>query len=121
VSTPLDNDPTSNVFAESRHEASVYEDIDQSPEFQELRRRFRTFVFPMTLAFLIWYLLYVICSAWARGFMAHKLAGNINVGFVFGLLQFVSTFGIAWLYARYANNKLDPLSAEIRHRIEESL
>jgi uncharacterized membrane protein (DUF485 family) len=36
-------------------------------------------------------------------------------------LQFVSTFLIAWLYSRYANSRLDPLSAEIRHRVEGSL
>ena len=119
MSTPVDN--PNNVHAQSRHDAEVYEQIEESDEFRELRRRFRSFVFPMTAAFLAWYLLYVIMSAWARGFMAQKLFGNINVGLVFGLLQFVSTFGIAWFYARYANNKLDPLSSEIRQRIEEKL
>ncbi|MDQ1715509.1 MAG: hypothetical protein QOG52_292 [Frankiaceae bacterium] len=121
MSTPVDDNPQYEVHAQSRHAAGVYEQIEDSDEFRELRHRFRSFVFPMTAAFLIWYLLYVILSAWARGFMAHKLAGNINVGFVFGLLQFVSTFLIAWLYSRYANSRLDPLSAEIRHRVEGSL
>ncbi len=35
--------------------------------------------------------------------MGTKLVGNINVALVFGLLQFVSTFLIAWLYSRYAD------------------
>jgi uncharacterized membrane protein (DUF485 family) len=100
------------------HASDVYDRIEETAEFRELRRRFRTFVFPMTAAFLVWYLLYVFLSAWARGFMAHKVLGNINVAFVFGLLQFVSTFLIAWAYSRYANDKLDPLSADIRSRIE---
>ena len=30
-----------------------------SPEFMELKRRFRAFAFPMTVAFLTWYLLFV--------------------------------------------------------------
>ena len=98
-----------------------YENIQASPEFQGLKRSLRRFAFPMTAAFLAWYLLYVLMSAYARGFMGTKLLGNINVGFVFGLLQFVSTFGIAWLYSRYANRRLDPLSAQIRHRIEGSV
>jgi uncharacterized membrane protein (DUF485 family) len=121
VSTPVDDNLPYEAHALSRHAAGVYEQIEETDEFRELRRRFRTFVFPMTAAFLIWYLLYVILSAWARGFMAHKLLGNINVGLVFGLLQFVSTFLIAWLYSRYANSKLDPLSGSIRNRIEGSL
>ncbi len=86
----------------------------RSPEFQELRRRFRSFVFPMTIVFLGWYLLYVIASGWARDFMGTKVWGNINVALVFGLLQFVSTFLIAWLYERYMNRNVDPLAERSR-------
>lgn len=93
-------------------------DTQRSPEFQQLRRRFRSFVFPMTVAFLAWYLLYVIASGWARDFMGHELVGNINVAYVFGLLQFVSTFLIAWLYERHMNKNVDPLAAKIRHELE---
>jgi uncharacterized membrane protein (DUF485 family) len=99
-------------------EVSSYASVQDEPDFVELRRRLRTFVFPMTLAFLAWYLLYVLCSAFARGFMGHKLVGNINVGLVFGLLQFVSTFGIAYAYSRYARNRLDPLADKLRGEIE---
>ena len=74
-----------------------------TPEFVELRRRFRGFVFPMTVAFLAWYALYVVLSAYARDFMDTKVVGNLNVAFFFGLLQFVTTFLIAWLYSRFAN------------------
>jgi uncharacterized membrane protein (DUF485 family) len=95
-----------------------WETIQGSPEFTDLRRRLRVFVFPMTALFLLWYLLYVLLADYAHGFMSTKLAGNINVGLVFGLLQFVSTFVITGLYVRYANRKLDPVSDEIRARIE---
>lgn len=73
----------------------------------------------MSAAFLIWYFAYVLCSAYARPFMNHKLVGNVTVGLVFGLLQFVSTFGIAVLYARFANSKLDAEAERIRRAIEE--
>lgn len=98
--------------------AATHLGVQSSPEFQELKARFRQFVFPMTAAFLVWYLLYVIASAWARDFMAHKLVGNINVGLVFGLLQFVSTFLIAWAYARYMRSRVDPLAEDIRRQVE---
>lgn len=91
--------------------------VQEQPDFAELRHRLRSFVFPMTVAFLAWYLLYVLCSAFARGFMAHKLVGNINVGMIFGLLQFISTFGIAILYSRFANRRLDPLADKLRAEI----
>lgn len=92
--------------------------IEESADFAVLRRRLRTFVFPMTAAFLIWYLLYVLLSDYAHGFMSTKVFGNVNVGLIFGLLQFVSTFLITWLYTRYASRKLDPLADKIRDEIE---
>ena len=95
-------------------EITVYEEVRARPEFAELRRRFRSFVFPVTIAFLVWYLLYVVLSGWARGFMGQQVLGSINVALVFGLLQFVSTFAIAYWYSRYAGSKLDPLAERLR-------
>ncbi|MFD0664886.1 DUF485 domain-containing protein [Thermocatellispora tengchongensis] len=97
----------------------MYEQVQSSEQFQELKRRFRAWTFPMTAAFLAWYLLYVILSAWARDFMGITLFGNINVALIFGVLQFVSTFLIAWAYARHAGKKLDPLADQLRHEVEE--
>jgi uncharacterized membrane protein (DUF485 family) len=95
-----------------------YVAVEESPEFGALRKAYRGFVFPVTVAFLVWYGLYVLLSAYARGFMSHKLVGNINVALVFGLLQFVSTFLIAWAYTRFADQKLDPESTRLRDEIE---
>ena len=93
-------------------------EVQRSAEFGNLRRTFRRFVFPMTVAFFLWYALYVLLSAYARGFMSIKLVGNINVALLFGLLQFVSTFLIAWYYSRYAATKLDPLADKIGAELE---
>jgi uncharacterized membrane protein (DUF485 family) len=95
-----------------------YVDVAQSPEFDQLRRTLRNFVFPLTAAFLLWYALYVLLSAYARGFMSTKVVGHINIALIFGLLQFLSTFLIAWAYARYADRKIDPLADELRARVE---
>lgn len=92
--------------------------VQESPEFVELKRRLRRFVFPMTLAFLGWYLLYVVLADYAHGFMSTKVVGNINIGLVFGLLQFASTFLITFLYVRHADRELDPRATEIRERLE---
>jgi uncharacterized membrane protein (DUF485 family) len=92
--------------------------VQQSPEFQALRSRLRRFIFPLTAAFLAWYLLYVVLASYAAGFMSTKLVGNINVGLVFGLLQFVSTFAITTWYVKWADKKFDPHSEAIREEIE---
>ena len=95
-----------------------YVAVARTPEFDALRRTLRRFVFPVSAAFLLWYALYVLLSAYARDFMSTKVVGHINVALIFGLLQFVSTFLIAWLYARYAERRVDPLADDLRAKIE---
>ena len=90
--------------------------IHSSPEFAELRHRFRRFTFPMCALFFLWYMGYVLLAAYARGFMSHRLLGTVNVGLVLGLLQFVSTLAITAGYLRYARKRLDPAVAAIRAR-----
>lgn len=96
----------------ARHDP-IYDHLHATPEFAELRRRYRGFVFPATAVFLLWYLLYVILSNWAGGFMSTRVVGHINVALLFGLLQFVTTFGIAYLYARFSQRRLDPLARQL--------
>jgi uncharacterized membrane protein (DUF485 family) len=100
---------------------SAYERVHASAEFQDLRRRYRNFAIPATIVFMAWYLLYVVMCNWATGFMGTQVAGNINVALVFGLLQFASTFLIAWLYARHANRRLDPLAGKLQREYDEGV
>ncbi|MER5205606.1 DUF485 domain-containing protein [Streptomyces sp. NPDC002825] len=100
--------PTTEQFVE----------VQEGAEFGELRRTYRSFAFPLTIAFIAWYLLYVLLSNYAGGFMGTKLFGNINVALVLGLGQFLTTFLIAWLYSRHAANRLDPKAEAIRTRME---
>lgn len=89
-----------------------------SEEFQELRKTHRSFVFPMAVIFLLWYFAYVLLADYAHEFMSIKVWGNVNMGIVLGLAQFVTTFGITAAYVSFSNKKLDPKSAAIRHRLE---
>ena len=101
-----------------RHDP-VYDRLHESADFVELRKRYRGFVIPATVAFLTWYLLYVVLSNWATGFMNAKLIGNINVALVLGLLQFLTTFLLAYAYSRYSTAKLDPLASQLDHEYEQ--
>jgi len=92
---------------------TTWEEVQDSAEFQAMRRSFRRFVFPMTVAFLVWYFLYVLLAAYATEFFATPVFGNINVGLLFGLGQFLSTALITIAYIRWANRNLDRQAAEI--------
>ncbi|GAA2132552.1 MULTISPECIES: DUF485 domain-containing protein [Arthrobacter] len=95
-----------------------FKEVQSTTQFKELRKRHRSFVFPMSIAFLLWYFAYVLLADYAVGFMSTKVWGNINIGLILGLLQFVSTFAITGWYVSYSNRKLDPIASEIRHEIE---
>lgn len=103
--------PPQSPSAEEAVERSVA--MHDDPRFRELKRRLLVFAFPMSVAFLLWYLLYVLMSAYARDAMSTVLFGQVNVALVFGVLQFASTFGIAILYSRYAARSLDPLAGQL--------
>lgn len=114
--TVTERTPVSTTGEQST--GTIYEQVQASAEFADLRSRLRRFVFPMSAAFLLWYLAYVLLASYAPGFMAIKVLGNINLGLIIGLLQFVTTFVITTIYVRYANKHLDPAAERLRERIE---
>ena len=105
----------------SQQQHGVWEATQASPKFQKLRKSYRGFAFPLTVAFLVWYFLYVVLTAFAREWVSTPVIGNINIALILGVLQFVSTFLIAWLYERHSSSKLDTPSDEIKHQVEKEL
>ena len=97
-----------------RPSGAEYLAVQASPEFADLRRTLRRFVFPTTVFFLVWYASYVLLGVFAHDFMATRVWGNVNVGLLLGLGQFLTTFLITGLYVRFADRELDPKAAAIR-------
>ena len=93
--------------------------VEESPPFKELKRTQRSFVFPLSIAFLAWYFAYVLLSSFAPEFMAQRVWGYITLGLLLGLGQFVTTFAITMAYVSFANRKLDPKAQAIREDLEQ--
>jgi uncharacterized membrane protein (DUF485 family) len=105
-------------MSDSAPNPRVYQEVAESADFRDLQRRHRRFVFPLAVLFLIWYFVYVLLAAYAPDFMATPVFGSINVGLLFGLGQFVTTFVITMAYVAYANRNLDPAAERIRSELE---
>ncbi|MFE0645471.1 DUF485 domain-containing protein [Streptomyces sp. NPDC058877] len=99
--------------------AEIYLEVQRSPAFQEVRRRYRRFVFPAALAFLLWYLAYVVAAIATPGLMARPVTGVVNVAMVAGLGQFLSTFLLTWAYARHARLRRDRAALDLRWDTQE--
>ncbi|MER5929310.1 DUF485 domain-containing protein [Streptomyces sp. NPDC002054] len=94
--------------------AEIYLEVQRSAVFQEVRSRYRRFVVPATLAFLLWYLAYVVTATAAPGLMARPVLGAVNVALLAGIGQFLSTFLLTWAYARHARLRRDRAALELR-------
>jgi uncharacterized membrane protein (DUF485 family) len=108
---------TTDQYAKPQRQAAPdYLTIQHSEEFRRLRARFRRFVFPMTLLFIVWYFAYVLLAAYAHELMATKVYGQINVAILLGIGQFVSTALITIAYLRFARRRLDPQAEKVRQQ-----
>ncbi|MEV0120365.1 DUF485 domain-containing protein [Streptomyces sp. NPDC050703] len=99
--------------------ADVYLEVQHSAAFQEVRRRYRRFVFPGAAAFFTWYVAYVVTATAAPGLMARPVAGAVNVAMLAGLGQFLTTFLLTWAYARHARLRRDRAALDLRWSVLE--
>nr|WP_243769331.1 DUF485 domain-containing protein [Streptomyces cyanogenus] len=99
--------------------SGVYVQVQHSQAFQEVRGRYRRFVVPGVVGFLVWYVGYVVAATTAPGLMARPVAGAVNMGLLAGLGQFLSTFLLTWAYARHARLRRDRAALELRWDTQE--
>lgn len=95
-----------------------YQEVQARADFRELRRTHRSFAFPMTVFFLLWYLTYVVLGSFFPQLFTIKVIGNVNLGVLYGLSNFVVVFGITAIYVWYTNARMDPKSKAIREELE---
>lgn len=100
-------------------QAAVYLAVQRSAAFQQVRRRYRSFALPVSAAFLLWYLAYVVAATTAPGLMARPVAGVLNVAMAAGLAQFATTFLVTWAYVRHARLRRDRLALELRWETQD--
>jgi hypothetical protein len=61
-----------------------YVAVEESAPFTELKRRHRSFVLPLSIAFLAWYFAYVLLSSFAGEFMATPCGATSTSGSCWG-------------------------------------
>lgn len=99
--------------------ADIYLEVQRSAAFQEVRGRYRGFVVPASIAFLVWYFAYVLAATVTPSLMARPVVGAVNVAMVAGLGQFLTTFVLTWAYVRHARLNRDGAALELRWDTQE--
>ena len=76
--------------------------IERTPEFRALVRAKRAFIIPATLFFVAYYFALPALVGYWPDLMSTRIAGRINLAYVFALSQFVMAWVIMALYVRRA-------------------
>jgi len=93
------------------------EAVGRDPEMVQLEHRHSRFVWPVTVFFLVYYLSLNVLAGTSPGLMGRKLFGEFTFGYLFALSQFVMAFVVAWVYARWAARRMDPLASDLRDKL----
>ena len=112
----LSRSPTTGRMS-AEEAVTATEAVGKDPEMVELEHRHQRFVWPVTVFFLVYYLSLPILVGVAPDFMGTKVFGQFTVGYLFALSQFLMAFVVAWLYARWAASRMDPLASDLREKL----
>lgn len=91
----------------------------ESPEFEELLAKRRSFVIPVLVFVFIWYFGFIALAGYAPDFMGERLIEGFTVGYALALSQFVMTWVLGWLYLRKSDRDFDPLAKRAAERALE--
>jgi uncharacterized membrane protein (DUF485 family) len=69
------------------------------------------FLVPMTIIFMVGYVGLTVLAGFAKGLMAVKIAGPLNLGFTLIALNYALSWILALVYERIANGMFDPLAS----------
>jgi uncharacterized membrane protein (DUF485 family) len=101
-----------SASAASQETNTKWDQIAGSRQFKDLIALKKVFVVPAFVFFVAYYFLLPILVGYAPSFMSIKVAGVVNIAYLFALSQFVMAWTVAWLYVRAAN-KFDRLAKDI--------
>jgi uncharacterized membrane protein (DUF485 family) len=90
--------------------------IDADHRFQELHRRKSRFLWTLMIFSVVYYFLLPVGAAYFTDLFRVKVWGPVNVGILFALSEFVVAWLIAFIYARVASRRFDPMAAEIARK-----
>ncbi|MEC1259160.1 DUF485 domain-containing protein [Bacillus swezeyi] len=92
-----------------------YSKAAASPAFQQLLKRKRAFIVPMTVFFLLFYFLLPIMTSYFT-FLNQPAAGAISWAWLFAVAQFVMTWTLCILYTKKAD-QFDRMANDFKKEI----
>ncbi|WP_406344127.1 DUF485 domain-containing protein [Streptomyces sp. NBC_00648] len=87
-----------------------------SPGIPQLRTAYRLLRRVSTFTALGYFVLFLVLSGYAPGFLGRHISGGLTAGLLLGLCQLPVTLAAIAVYEWTAQRTVDPLAAAIRHQ-----
>lgn len=71
-----------------------------------------TYLVPMTIIFMVGYIGLTVLAGFAKGLMATKVIGAMNLGYLMIAINYLLSWVLAIVYGRVAADRFDPLAAK---------
>lgn len=91
--------------------------IERTPEFRALVRAKRAFIVPASLFFVVYYFALPALVGYWPEMMSTRVAGRINLAYLFALSQFVMAWALMAAYVRRAR-AFDRMAADLVARVK---
>jgi uncharacterized membrane protein (DUF485 family) len=93
--------------------------VTRDPLFRELVKTRTRFAWTLSGIILAVYLGFILLVAFARDFMATKIAGTTSLGIVLGFAVIVFAFVLTGVYINRANGRFDDLTRQLKERFSK--
>lgn len=91
--------------------------IERTAEFRELVRAKRAFIIPATVFFITYYFALPALVGYWPDLMSTRVAGHINIAYLFALSQFVMAWALMAAYVRRAR-RYDRMVEHLLERVK---
>ena len=91
--------------------------IERTPEFRALVRAKRAFIIPATVFFIAYYFALPALVGYWPDLMSTRVAGRVNLAYLFALSQFVMAWGLMAVYVRRAR-RYDRMVETVLQRVK---
>lgn len=109
--TPAPVVPAERSASERADDGRYWDAAVASESFTELMQTKTRLVKPLLLSSFAFIITLTLLAGYGKGFLAQKVVGAFNVGYLMVLMTYLLCWGVAIIYVRSANAKFDAQSA----------
>lgn len=95
-------------------QSSQRDDETREADIEQMMQRRGRVGLVLTVVMLVVYFTFIVLWAVAKGFLGELITDGLSVGIVLGLIVILVTWGVTFVYVRWANRSYEPEVRRLR-------